>query len=663
MIFKLKRIIRWAMSASLPVILFRLYQELKLTWMFRASGWDRLSKRANRCVLESGELSSCTVLLTNVSPALDNTQRTWLKNVAQNVMTSRFKLFGHSVPDLDDCDFSADWRFGQRWAPQYFRRYHFYEEQKQLPYDVKFPWELSRLHYLVQVLAWHVADNIDATSLHWVLGILHRWRRDNPLAYSVNWYPMEASMRMISLVLLLDLVKILNGRESDQTAASLLVEMGELLLTMIREHGDFIWLNREFTDVRGNHFAANIVALLLGYQALVVQGLGPRHWRRYASHWLEKEIMLQFCADGVHFEKSCGYHKLVLELFMLAAIALDRSGTPLNVRAQQRLANAAKFSDAISRPDGLAANFGDTDNAVALPFLLDQPRSHGPVVELARTYFDQPVGTHAFNDVECLATAFVFGYTGYRASDSSGPEVLEFPVGGYIIVRNSMNGFFFMLDVGEVGMMGRGGHGHNDLLAFELCIDGHLLVVDPGCSGYTSDLAKMARYRSTSAHATVQLYGEEMARFAGHWGIHNDAQPTGVSVARTKQGARISAGHGGYERIGIGSHIARHLDIDAERQTLILSDEISVPQDDVIARWHFPVGVLSVALAENGTALLSDSAAFELTSKLPMEVLEAPFSVGYGQEVSGRVITAETKLAAGTHTFCFKFSKKTTIGD
>ena len=123
-------------------------------------------------------------------------------------------------------------------------------------------------------------------------------------------------MRTIFLVMLLDLVKLLKSRNDATWNSSLLDALARQLLTMLTEHARFVWVNREYTDIRGNHFTANLVALQLADQALGSENLGSRKWGLYAGRWIEREILLQFCSDGVNFEKSCGYHKLV-ELFIL----------------------------------------------------------------------------------------------------------------------------------------------------------------------------------------------------------------------------------------------------------------------------------------------------------------------------------------------------------
>lgn len=653
--FRILNLVRRAISKPFPVVYFKVRQAIHLQLMHHFSGWKKITARSEG--LNNHNSCEKTILLNEIEPVLSNIQRNALEEIAKNVIKSKFLIFGEKAPNLMDCNFSEDWRFGRCWLPKYFKKYSFYEE-KELPYDVKFPWELSRFHYLIPVMAWQLSKGADKSTLAWMLKLLIRWRQENPLAYSVNWYPMEASIRMINLVILFDFVSLLSKSKDEKTKDEI-AGLHKILLTMIREHGEFVWVNREFTDIRGNHFTANLVALLFGHLALKNYSAAPIKWRKYVDHWLEKEISLQFYSDGVNFEKSCGYHKLVAELFVLAGIVLDKAGSPINYESRQRLKNAAFFSDSIARPDGLAANFGDNDDAVALPFVFDNPRSHGSLVELTRSWLKAPIGTNVYKEVDTLAALFIMGQSYCTEQKPTDVEVIEFPEGGYTVVRNNSNGFFFMVDVGEVGMNGRGGHGHNDLLSFELCIDGLNVVIDPGCSGYTADLKKKRQYRSTSVHSTVQLYDEEIAKITGDWTISNDAIPKDISVLKNESGAVISASHGGYCRIKDNSYINRQFSIDACTQSIIIDDEIDVPNyDKTKVTWHYPVGQYpNIKVMDNDVLFGNSDTSIEVSANLPLSILKAPFSTGYGIEKDGSVVVAESILKSNESQFQFYIRK------
>ena len=101
-----------------------------------------------------------------------------------------------------------------------------------------------------------------------------------------------------------------------------------------------------------------------------------------------------------------------------------------------------------------------------------------------------------------------------------------FAEGGFFVAKNDRN--YLFADYGEVGLKGRGGHGHNDLFSFELCLDQIPVVIDPGTPTYTGDLDTHVQYRSTSFHNTVRVDGVEMADFLSQWRISDEADPNNV---------------------------------------------------------------------------------------------------------------------------------------
>lgn len=652
MIKRILKLIRRARGKPWRIILFRAGQAMHIAIFARTGAWQRITAKASAGAdrVAGRQPEGSPVLVTINPPSPTTEERAYLKRAASEFRTGTLKLFGHNAPDPRHADFSTDWRFGKHWSNAGFKNYRFYET-KTVPYDVKFPWELSRFHYLVPVLTEQVDCGVDVTVIAEITTLLNRWQVENPLAYSVNWYPMESSMRAVSLVSMFDLATILWLRNTDEQEK--INALRTVLVKMMYEHAHFIWINREVTDIRGNHFTANIVALDLLYCALAPLGLGQTKWGRYAHTHLPKEIDLQFCEDGVNFEKSCGYHKLVLELFLLSAIAARKRGTPLPDVSLDRLRKAAGYSEAITRPDGLTANFGDIDDAVGLAFHISHPREQGGVVELARAFFDDTIGTTVFPLEAGISARILLGKSTQTPAAFGGLERFHFEAGGYAIVRNSKAGFFFMMDIGEVGMAGRGGHGHNDLLAFELMLEGRPVIVDPGCSGYTADLDRKSWYRSTEAHATIKLHDTEIARFAGHWSIHDDAKPFGVSFRPTEDGAIISAGHDGYGRIAKGTQVVRQATVDAVKGRVILQDRIISPNPAGESEWFFPfspelakdISIENSDVVRIGTKTLTvdDTPKFNLKS--------TPFSTHYGQEkdslslvLTRRLTEAETVI-------------------
>src|SRR4029077_13276749 len=111
----------------------------------------------------------------------------------------------------------------------------------------------------------------------------------------------------------------------------------------------------------------------------------------------------------------------------------------------------------------------------------------------------------------------------------SAPQSEAFPHGGFYVLRSERA--HVIVDCGEVGMQGRGGHGHNDILSFELWLDGTNFVTDCGAYLYTASRDWRNRFRSTAFHNVVQVDDEELNRFFipdNLWQLHDDARPRDV---------------------------------------------------------------------------------------------------------------------------------------
>src|SRR5690606_37900729 len=109
------------------------------------------------------------------------------------------------------------------------------------------------------------------------------------------------------------------------------------------------------------------------------------------------------------------------------------------------------------------------------------PSDHSDTMALCAGFFGEPLFREAGRSL-APAVPWLLGQRGMQAwkdADAiSRPKSRYFSAGGFVVVREEDN--YLFMDVGEVGLRGRGGHGHNDILSFELCIGGAPVVVDPG---------------------------------------------------------------------------------------------------------------------------------------------------------------------------------------
>ena len=376
------------------------------------------------------------------------------------LLAHRFDLLGSGPTELGpEIDWSRDFKSGRRWP---LRQSSLLRVSYGDGSDVKVPWELSRFQHLPLLAAAGEIDEVGAQ--------LESWIASNPVELGVNWTTtMDVAIRAANWVATLALCAEQAGREPwfERTLESLLL------------HGRFIRSHLEWSEARGNHYLSNVVGLL-PVAALFFGSREGRDWAQWAAAELVAEMEHQVRPDGCAHEASTSYHRLVTELFVCgtqAADALVPGAIPDGYR--ERLDLMLAFVRDYTRPDGLAPQIGDSDDGRFLP--LDgygaDPRDHRHLFAQAGRPLEQAAASAAYPD------------------------------GGYFVLRNGS--LYAIVRCGDVGRQGRGGHGHNDQLSFELADAQGALVVDPGTFVYTSDPVERNRFRSTEFHATVRVGGHE----------------------------------------------------------------------------------------------------------------------------------------------------------
>jgi uncharacterized heparinase superfamily protein len=132
------------------------------------------------------------------------------------------------------------------------------------------------------------------------------------------------------------------------------------------------------------------------------------------------------------------------------------------------------------------------------------------------------------------------------------------------------------IDCGPLGLAGRGGHGHNDCLAFEAVLDGVPLVSDCGAYLYTASFEERNRFRSTAYHNTPQVDGEEINRYIRPdylWNLHYDAVPRVLKWQVENDHALFVGEHQGYSRLDSPVIPRRTILLDFDAHALYIKDE------------------------------------------------------------------------------------------
>lgn len=546
---------------------------------------------------------------------------------AEEALVHRVSLLGSGVKDLGvDIDWHRDFKTGYDWSPNYFRDIDYTNPER--PSDVKVPWELSRLQWLIPAGQAYLLTG-DERYASGVRSVLEQWIDSNPYASSVNWAcTMEVALRILTWTWFFHVFHAsLSWKDTT---------FREKFLRTLYLHVDFTERHIERSDVNGNHYTADAAGLVVG-GLFFGKGSDADRWAEEGWCILCNEIELQTYPDGVDFEASVPYHRLVAELFLLPAMYRMRAGKPVETTYRDRLIAMARFTAAYTKPDAMVPLWGDADDARALPFGSQSINDHRYLVGLVGLTFGDTRLIGKFNGPR----EEIYWALGESAAKSlpDEPEFMPstaFPQGGFYVMRGTRD--YAFIDCGPIGLAGRGGHGHNDCLAFEAVLDGVPLISDCGAYLYTASYQERNAFRSTAFHNTPQIDGEEINRFIRPdylWNMHYDAIPEVLAWQAQRDFAIFVGQHAGYQRLSAPVVPRRTIQMDFERHALFVGDQfVSSGLHHVQVPWHLAPGVEILEVTHKHLRLQARGKSFNVwwhsASDYVFEIEDARVSPSYG---------------------------------
>jgi hypothetical protein len=475
---------------------------------------------------------------------------------ARGLLAGSFDLLGsgkHRLAQTDGrIDWHRDWRSGLAWPPGVYHTD--LDVVRGDGSDVKLPWELSRCQHLLVLgqayrLAPHALASAEARRLRercaqTARGQVCDWTRANPRGVGVNWTcTMEVALRAATWLAALGLFRGATAFDDAflQHVVRALWTHGRHIRRHLEIGGDGLTSNHYLADVAG------LYALACGLPEL----REAEAWERLARCALEEEIERQVHPDGVDFERSLPYHRLVTEMFLHAALLGRARGADFPRPYLERLALMLEFTATATRGDHSVPQWGDNDDARWLPldgYASHEPHDHRHLLVLGGCFLDRDdlVAAGAGAGVEAL---WLLGPLEREVSDPpAGSSSRAFPHAGYYVMREG--DLHCAISCGAVGTRGVGNHSHNDVLSLCVWAAGREWITDPGTGSYTGEPDVRNRLRSTSAHATLQLGDREQNELGdgldGLFRLHERARPEVASWRADTDGAVLEARHFGF---------------------------------------------------------------------------------------------------------------------
>ena len=519
---------------------------------------------------------------------------------AERALRHEFDLLGSGTMALGDrLPWHADFKTGRVWPRQYCADIEYYDLDR--PTDVKVPWELSRCQHFTRLgqAYWLTGDERYAREF---AAQVTDWIGANPYAWSVNWIcAMDVALRAVSWMW-----GFFFMADADACASR---DFRSAFLRSLFLHGEFIASHRERSDVNDNHYLCDGVGLVfLGcFFARTARG---RAWRDLGRDIVTSEIFDQVTPDGVDFEQSTAYHRLVLECFSTSFMLLERNGERIPPGARERLMRMFEYVAAYTKPGGSAPLVGDADDG-RIQILGTQPlNDHRYLLSTAAAIGASPVfksaaGSFWDESFWLLGPDGLDTFARLRCDQSSARST-AFPDGGVYVLRSA--NAHVVIDCGDVGMRGRGGHGHNDILSFELFLNGFNVVTDCGAYLYTASREWRNRFRSTAFHNTLAVDDEELNRFVSPdqlWRLQYDAVPEAAELHSGDHVDRFRGAHCGYRRLPSPVTHRREFFLSRNEPRLLIADHV-VASDEHRYVWRFHLDPSVVATRRDADVHLTD---------------------------------------------------------
>jgi hypothetical protein len=146
---------------------------------------------------------------------------------------------------------------------------------------------------------------------------------------------------------------------------------------------------------------------------------------------------------------------------------------------------------------------------------------------------------------------------------------------GLVLLKGHLGGdeVWCRFDSGPFGYLALAAHAHADALALEVRLDGVEVVADPGNYCYEAEPEWRRYFRSTRAHATVEVGGQDQAEQWGAflWAAHADAEL--VRLALDDDGRPSATGrHGAYRRLAPPVDHERAVTLDEGAGAIVVTD-------------------------------------------------------------------------------------------
>jgi uncharacterized heparinase superfamily protein len=294
--------------------------------------------------------------------------------------------------------------------------------------------------------------------------IIVNWIVNNPCPYGDGWHPYTISLRITNWISTYGI--FIEEINNDISFKNQIIESLYAQYTYLQKNLE--------KDVLGNHYFENIKALVVGSIFFDEEQVKSKYIRE-----LLKQLEEQIFEDGMHFELTPMYHKIILEDLIKITMWLNNESVYAKLR--EYIIKMIDVMYSFEEGFGKTPAFNDSTDGIS--------KTYDCLLETCKKEFNiNPNFIDSFND------------------------------SGYYILRNDQYKLIF--DCGEICPSYLPAHGHCDALSYELSMDGIPILVNSGTYQYEGGEWRN-HFRKTKAHNTVMIGDREQSQFWGSFRVAN----------------------------------------------------------------------------------------------------------------------------------------------
>ena len=521
---------------------------------------------------------------------------------ADRLISGEWEVLGVARTDMARPDWFYDPVTGRRSDPGEYA-FRIDQRSEEQVGNIKQVWEVNRLQHLTLLAAaWYLTGE-DAYAER-TAEQLRSWWQENPFLSGVNWTSgIELGIRLINFAWIR---RLLDGWPKIGD----LFERNDLALRQIRWHQEYLAAFESRGSSANNHVIAEAAGQLVASCAFPWFRESPR-WRKRSAELLERQLTHNTFPSGINRELASDYHGFVAELGYFAALEAAAAGFPLSDSAWRLLSAMTDAMTALVDSHGQPPRQADSDEGRVV--LLDSPAHNRWPALLA-------IGSSLFGELDwwpqlpasagsVLAEALAGGRRQVPGRPDQRPS--RFADAGITILRTTNAGspeIWCRCDGGPHGYLSIAAHAHADALSVEVRYAGVDVLADPGTYCYHGEPAWRSYFRSTIAHNTVELAGQNQSKEGGPFLWLRQANARETEVTDDGNIASWSAEHDGYLSLSPPVRHRRSVRLDRVSRAIDIIDEIQGGEHDVRLAFHF--GPAVHAELRDSSAVLSWPAPF-----------------------------------------------------